>query len=186
MTYPYNLIRDSSSGTLYIADTLNHRVVRYTTGTTSGTVVASGNGIGTGTTQLNYAVGLYLDSSSSSLIIANAAANNIVRWSIGASSWTIVPGSSSGTTGSSSTMLYYPVGVTFDRLGNMYVAATYNHRIQLFSNGGQSVTTIAGSLGLRGSNSSLLNYPYSVTLDDNLNLYVVDGGNHRIEKILRY
>lgn len=186
MNYPYNLIRDSSSGTLYIADTVNHRVVRYLAGATSGTVVAGGNGAGMGTTQLNYPIGLYLDSSTNSLIIANAAANNIVRWTIGASGWTIIAGSSIGTIGTSSATFYYPVGLTFDQWGNLYVADCYNHRIQFFANGGQTGTTIVGLVGQQGSSSSLLNYPYFVYLDGNLNLYVADGGNHRIQKFLRY
>jgi sugar lactone lactonase YvrE len=183
---PYSMIRDSSSGTLYIADTVNHRVVRYLSGASSGTVVAGGNGPGVANTQLNYPIGLYLDSSSNSLVIANAAANNIVRWVLGATSWTLVLGDPNGVIGSTSTMFHYPVGVTLDQWGNIYVADTYNHRIQFFLAGTQSGTTIAGVGGIPGSNATLLNNPNTVILDDNLNLYVADGNNHRVQKFLRY
>jgi sugar lactone lactonase YvrE len=186
LNYPYGMTRDSSSGTLYIADTNNNRVMRYLTGASSGTVVAGGNGPGTGNTQLNFPIALYIDSSSNSLLIANTGANNIVRWTFGATSWTLVVGDLNGAIGSTSTMLHYPVGVTSDKWGNIYVADTYNHRIQFFSAGGQSGTTIAGIGGIAGSNASLLNNPYTVLLDDNYNLYVSDGVNHRIQKFLYY
>jgi hypothetical protein len=186
LSYPYSMIRDSSSGTLYIADTNNHRVVRYLSGASSGTVVAGNNGPGVTNIQLFFPIGLYLDSSSNSLVIANAGANNIVRWVLGATSWTLVLGDLNGVPGPTSTMLQHPVGVTLDQWGNIYVADTYNNRIQFFLAGTQSGTTIAGVGGIAGGNATLLNNPYTVVLDDNLNLYVADGNNHRVQKFLRY
>jgi hypothetical protein len=154
-------------------------------GASSGTVVAGGNGQGFNNMQLNYPIGLYLDSSSNSLVIANAGANNIVRWVLGASSWTLIAGDPSGTVGATSTMFYHPAGVTFDSWGNMYVADTYNHRIQFFLAGQSSGTTIAGVATTRGNSSTLLNFPYNLILDANLNLYVADSMNHRVQKFLR-
>ena len=98
------------SGTLYIVDQSNHRVMSYLSGASSGTVVAGGNGQGTSNTQLYLPVGLYFDSSSNSLYIANAGANNIVRWVLGATNWILVAGSISGLNGNSSSLLEYPVG----------------------------------------------------------------------------
>ncbi|CAF4357657.1 unnamed protein product, partial [Rotaria magnacalcarata] len=186
LCYPYNVIRDSSTGNIYVADTVNQRVVRYLPGASSGTVVAGGNGQGFNNYQLNYPIGLYYDSSTNSLVIANAGANNIVRWVIGASNWTLLAGSQNGTIGATSTLLYYPVCATFDLYGNMYVADTYNHRIQFFASGSQTGTTIAGVAGTQGSNSTLLKFPYTLILDSNLNMYVADSANQRIQKFLRY
>lgn len=120
------------------------------------------------------------------MVIANAGANNIVRWTIGASNWTLVAGNLNGTIGTTSTTLYYPVSVTFDQYGNMYVADTYNHRIQFFASGSQVGVTIAGVGGTFGSNSTLLKFPYFVMLDSSLNLYVSDSANQRIQKFSRY
>ncbi|CAF3912856.1 unnamed protein product [Rotaria magnacalcarata] len=186
LCYPYNVIRDSSTGNIYVADTVNQRVVRYLPGASSGTVVAGGNGQGFNNYQLNYPIGLYYDSSTNSLVIANAGANNIVRWVIGASNWTLLAGSQNGTIGATSTLLYYPVCATFDLYGNMYVADTYNHRIQFFASGSQTGTTIAGVAGTQGSNSTLLKFPYTLILDNNLNMYVADSANQRIQNFLRY
>lgn len=73
-----------------------------------------------------------------------------------------------------------------DPMDNMYVLDRYNYRVQLFLIGQSNGTTIAGATGRVGSNSTLLNIPTSFTLDNQLNLYVVDRNNYRIHKFLRY
>ncbi|CAF1165353.1 unnamed protein product [Adineta steineri] len=145
---PIMIDRDPSTGTLYISDGKNHRIMRYLSNATSGTVVAGNNGAGTGSTQLNYPYGFIFDSSTNSLLIANLHNNNVVRWVIGASNWTILAGSIVGTGGSTSILLNQPVGITLDYYGNMYVADSGNHRIQFFLAGQSSATTIAGSTGV--------------------------------------
>ncbi|CAF1579769.1 unnamed protein product [Rotaria sp. Silwood1] len=182
---PYGIVRDSSSGTLYIADQSNHRVMSYLSGASSGTVAAGGNGRGTSNTQLNYPVGIYFDASSNSLIIANTGANNIVRWVLGASSWTLIAGSISGASGTTATLLNYPVGVTLDSMGNIYVADRNNHRIQFFLAGQSTGRTIAGVTNTSGNSATLLYNPYSIGLDAQLNLYVADTYNHRIQTFKR-
>jgi sugar lactone lactonase YvrE len=160
-------------------------VMSYLVGASLGTVVAGGNGRGTSSTQLNYPVGIYFESSSNSLIIANAGANNIVRWTLGAANWILVAGSASGSSGSTSTLLNYPVGVISDSTGNVYVADRNNHRIQFFLSGQSTGRTIAGVTNTQGNSSTLLNNPYSMLPDAQLNLYVADTYNHRIQRFLR-
>ncbi|CAF1054949.1 unnamed protein product [Rotaria sordida] len=183
---PYGIARDPKSGTIYIADYGNHRVVSYVSGASSGTVVAGGNGPGTNNTQLRNPAGLYFDSSTNSLVIANYGAHNIVRWVLGANSWTLIVGSINGSAGSTSTLLNYPTDVTFDFMDNMYVVDMFNHRVQVFFSGQTNGTTIAGVTGEIGSNSTLLNFPVSIVLDTQLNLYVADMNNHRLQKFTSY
>jgi hypothetical protein len=71
-------------------------------------------------------------------------------------------------------------------MGNVYVADRGNHRIQLFLTDQLVGTTIAGITGLHGPNSTMLDTPFSVALDSQLNLYVADTNNQRIQKFLRY
>ena len=183
---PYGIALNENSRTIYISEWAGHRIVQYLWGASSGTVVAGGNGAGTGSTQLNGPFGIYLDLTSNSLIIANREANNIVKWVLGDSTWTLLVGDSSGSSGSSSALLNGPNGVTLDPLGNIYVADTSNHRIQFFRKGQTNGTTVAGVTGVSGSTDLLLSGPYAVRLDSDNNLYVADTFNHRIQKFTSY
>jgi sugar lactone lactonase YvrE len=121
-----------------------------------------------------------------SLFIANFRANNIVQWVLGADSWILIAGDINGTAGNSSIMLDRCNGVTLDPMGNVYVADSRNHRIQFFIAGQTEGTTIAEILSVNGSSPTELNTPYTVRLDSQLNLYIVDTGNHRIQRFQRY
>ncbi|CAF1394786.1 unnamed protein product [Rotaria magnacalcarata] len=182
---PRGLALDSNTNKLYIADTNNHRIMCYVVGVSSGTVVAGGNGQGTLNNQLNTPIGLYLDVSSNSLFIANCYSHNIIRWVVNASTWTLIAGAPNGQSGSTSTFLNFPFNFIFDSSGNLYVADTNNHRIQLFLSGQFNGTTIAGVTAVSGSDANKLNSPRSLVLDSNLNLYVADTWNNRIQYFQR-
>lgn len=84
----------------------------------------------------------------------------------------------------------YPVGLSLDADGTIYVADAGNHRIrkvtpQQLSNG-WIVSTLAGSLrGSRDGAGALaeFNDPRDVAVDSEGNVYVADTGNHLIRKI---
>jgi hypothetical protein len=57
----------------------------YPSDVTNGTLVLGGQGEGANNTELSTPVGLYFDSFSNSLIIANFGAHNVVRYVLGAS-----------------------------------------------------------------------------------------------------
>jgi len=183
---PYGLHGDSNTGMLYIADHTNDRITSYQFTTGSSSIVAGGNGPGLTTTQLWYPHAIFFDAISNSLLIANANGNNIVRWTLSANEWTLVVGHMDGSSGNTSTTLNYPSDVMLDPMGNIYVSDRYSHRIQWFMNGESNGRTIAGVVENKGNNSTLLNGPSSIALDGQLNLYVVDLNNHRIQKFLRY
>jgi sugar lactone lactonase YvrE len=186
LSNPYGIWRDVSSDILYIADSYNHRIMRYQNNAPSGDIAAGGNGPGTNSSQLSYPYAFYFDSLSNSLLIANAGANNIVRWVLGASNWVIVAGNSGGSSGNTATFLTSPTDVALDPMGNVYVVDMWNQRIQFFPSGQLNGITIAGVTGVIGNNTTLLNYPSSLALDGQLNLYVVDESNNRIQKFIRY
>ncbi|CAF4298141.1 unnamed protein product [Rotaria magnacalcarata] len=182
---PTGVAYDSNFNTLYIADYNNDRVMRYLSGASNGTIAAGGNGFGITNIQLWKPAGLYFDSFSNSLLIVSSNAQTIVQWPLNASNWTLVAGCA-GTSGNNATLLNYPMDVALDPMGNIYVADRNNHRIQLFMNGQTQGITIAGVTSMFGTNDTLLNLPFGVTLDNQLNLYVADTGNHRIQQFLRY
>lgn len=182
LTFPQRIAFDPTSSTLYVADTDGHRILRYVSSNATGSIVAGGNGLGTNRNQLSFPTGLYFESSSNSLVIANSFSHTIVRWVLGASNWTLIAGNPAGSAGSSSTSLNIPSGLTLDPMGNIYVADAGNHRIQFFYAGQPNGTTVAGVTGLTGVSVSLLAGPQAVILDAQLNMYVADRGNNRVLK----
>ena len=78
-------------------------------------------------------------------------------------------------------------GIAIDRLGNLYLSDTDNHRVRKVSGG--AVTTIAGTgvAGFSGDGKSALNaqlnFPYGLAVDSAGNVYVADLGNQRVRRI---
>ena len=66
------------------------------------------------------------------------------------------------------------------------MADTGNNRIQFFQSGQTVGRTIAGITGVNGTNMSLLNQPFWAALDKQLNLYISDSFNHRVQMFRRY
>ena len=81
--------------------------------------------------------------------------------------------------------LNYPAGVALDKVGNLYIADTGNHRIRRVDTAG-IITTIAGTgePGYGGDGGmaveAQLASPFALTVDSSGNLYFVDLGNYRI------
>ena len=186
LNWPYGIALHPTSNTLYIADNSNHRIMSYILGNNSGTLVFGFNGAGQSNTQLYWPVGLHFDILTNSLVIANVGANKIVRYMLGSSFWTLIAGDISGVAGTAPTQLRNPNDATLDPMGNLYVADRGNNRIQFFYAEQLNATTIARITGVNGTNATTLAAPYSLKLDSQLNLYVADTYNHRIQKFLRY
>lgn len=156
--------------------------MRFTIGSLVGTLVIGGNGKGLNNTQLSYPRGLHFDSSTKSLLIVNNGANNVVRWTLNSSFWTLFTGRSDGQCGTWVNELCYPTSVTMDLLGNVYIADEGNQRIQFFMVGQSAGTTIAGTVNSFGSTSNLLHIPTGIVVDEQFNLYVADRNNSRVQK----
>lgn len=182
---PHDIQRDSSTGILYVADSGNHRIMRFLPNNTHGTQVVGGDMGGNNYTLINFAWGFERDLLTDSFIIANANGANVVRWRSGDSNWTQLAGIL-GEKNMTSTTLKQPADVTVDPMGNLYVVDLPNHRVQFFPAGEFTGTTIAGVTNQSGNNASLFNQPCSIILDNQLNLYVADFSNNRIQKFLRY
>lgn len=182
----YGLDYDPITEDIYVADRHAHQILRFQYNSSKGEIVAGGNGKGFKRNQLHNPYAVIFDRQTNSLLIANAGANNVVRWVVGAQEWHLVVGSRSGLTGKSSRLLQWPADIKVDSIGNLYVADRFNHRIQMFLVGQSQGITIAGITGESGSDSQHLNNPLSLAFDDQLNLYVADHENHRVQKFIRY
>ncbi|CAF1073241.1 unnamed protein product [Adineta steineri] len=118
---------------LYVADSNNHRVMKFPSGSTSvtfGTVVAGGHGAGSGANQFNSPRSILVDSSGT-LYIADGNNHRVQRWPLNAISGTTIVGT--GTSGTAANQLNVPEQILFDKYNNLLVADRYNNRIQLFN-----------------------------------------------------
>ncbi|CAF4050946.1 unnamed protein product [Adineta steineri] len=120
------------TNSLYISDNGNYRVMKYPSGstnTTYGTVIAGGNGAGSGANQLNNPRNIVVDSSGT-LYIGDAGNNRIQRWLQNATSGTTIVG---GTLGAAPNQLSFPDTAIFDKYNNLLVSDRNNNRIQMFN-----------------------------------------------------
>lgn len=87
----------------------------------------------------------------------------------------------------SNARLMNPTGVAVDSAGNIYIADGGDHTVRKVTPDG-SVSTLAGSSGLAGSNDGAASdarflYPAAIAVDAAGNVYVTDSGSHTVRKI---
>jgi uncharacterized repeat protein (TIGR02543 family) len=181
-----------SAGNVYVADTLNHLIRKITPGgevtTLAGTSGEAGSADGTGTdASFDFPIGVTVDSVGN-VYVADTFNHLIRRITPGGEVTTLAGSGDEGSADGTGTdaSFDFPIGVTVDSAGNVYVADTFNHLIRRITPGGE-VTTLAGS-GEAGSadgtgTDASFNGPYGVTVDSAGNVYVADYNNHLIRKI---
>ena len=124
----------------------------------------------------SYCRGLFVDGNNT-LYCSLSAISQIVSKSLFDSTNTLRVVAGTGCYGSSSDMLFSPQGIFVDLNFSLYVADSENHRIQRFTAGQMTATTVAGK---GASGSIFLSSPTDVTLDGAGYLYIVDTYHHRI------
>ena len=86
-----------------------------------------------------------------------------------------------GSYGSGSDQFDGPRGVAVDGSGNIYVADSGNHRVQVYNSSRVHQATL-GVTGVSGSDNAHFDYPYGVAIDSSGNVYVANGENNRVQK----
>jgi len=105
--------------------------------------------VSTGVTILNsttFPYGIAFDSLGA-LYIADYSGNRIQKLAKGASTSVVVAGNANKIRGGDSYHLNYSVHMTFDENDNMYVSDRGNSRVQYFTKGNLSGTTVVGITG---------------------------------------
>ncbi|CAF1402946.1 unnamed protein product [Rotaria sordida] len=129
---PEAIYIDQTSGTLYVADSRNNRVQKWTKDSREGVTVAGSktDSPGTDDGSLDDPGGVWVDEETNIVYVADTLNNRVVRW---------LPDSSKGDTiaggfGSGNAMNQFntPNDLTFDSEGNLYVCDNWNHRVQMF------------------------------------------------------
>lgn len=153
---PISIYIDSSDA-LYVGDSSNRRIMKYTVGATSGVLVA-GTGAGgfalnqLSSTAIRY---IYVDSSQN-IYISDYGNNRVVRWASGASSGVIVAGN--GSVGTALEQTNGPCGVWVDSNSNVYVAESTNNRVTKWPLGATTGILVAGNSSQTGKLESIVFY----------------------------
>ncbi len=193
LNYPIG-IAVATDGTIYIADTKNHRIRRVdsskhiTTIAGTGTAGWSGDGGKATAAKLNFPMGLALDAAGN-LYIADAFNHRIRRVATDGTIFTVAgrgPAGFSGDNGQAiNARLFYPKSVNIGPDGKLYIADTFNSRIRVVAADG-TISTIAGN-GRYGGNgdggdsrSAELRFPNAVAVAADGKVYISDTQNNKI------
>lgn len=179
------------SGNVFVSDQQNHRIRRISPSGVVTTFAGSGSigsSDGTGTSaSFQYPMGLAFDASGN-LYVADGYNHKIRKIS---PSGVVTTFAGTGSIGSAngaalSSTFNYPMSVTVDASGNVYVGDRINHMVRKITPGG-TVSTFSGNgfAGFNNSSSSFssFNQPNGVTVDASGNVYVADQLNNMIRKI---
>ncbi|MDD2699058.1 MAG: BspA family leucine-rich repeat surface protein, partial [Arcobacteraceae bacterium] len=179
-----------SSGNVFVADYINHKIRKITPDGNVSTFAGSGTdgfADGTGTAaQFNYPYGVAVDSNGN-VYVADVYNNKIRKITPDGNVSTFAGSGTDGFADGSSTTAQFnhPRGVAVDSNGNVYVADVYNNKIRKITPDG-NVSTLAGSTSgfADGTGTAAkFNFPSGVAVDSNGNVYVADVDNNKIRKI---
>ncbi len=189
-----------SAGNIYIADSGNNRI-RKVNVSVGMIVTMAGNGIygfsgdnGPATSaslsnphgvSVDSAGNIYIADSENQCIRMVNSLNGIITTAAGNGSAAF-----SGDNGlATSASFNYPIGVSVDTAGNIYIADEDNNRIRKVSTATGMITTVAGNriYGFGGDSgpatSASIYNPSGVAVDSAGNIYIADEGNNRIRKV---
>jgi hypothetical protein len=197
LSYPTRVSIDIS-GNIYIADYANNRIRKVdhnsgiiTTVAGNGTAGYSGDNGPATSASLRSPLGVSVDASGN-IYIADTDNNRIRKVDISGTISTLAGNGTptfAGDNGpATSASLNFPVGVSVDTSGNIYIADTDNHRIRKVDISG-TISTLAGNgtptFAGDGGDATLasLNLPTSVSVNDSGNIYIADFANNRIREV---
>jgi hypothetical protein len=177
------------SGDVYVADRNNHRIQKFDN---SGVYLTQWGANGSGDGQFISPQGIDVDVSGN-VYIADSGNHRVQKfdstgtllkmWGWGvdngtAEFQTCTADCEAGISGSGDGQFNFLWDLTVDVDGNVYVADSFNHRIQKFDSEGNYLT----QWGSNGTGPSQFDSPYGVSVDISGNVYVADSLNYRIKK----
>ena len=165
---PPGVATDSSSN-VYVADTNNNRIQKFSS---SGGFLTKWGSVGTGNGQFSLPSGIATDSSDN-VYVADTGNNRIQKFSSSGSFITAW-----GSVGTGDGQFSLPSGVATDSSGNVYVADAGNSRIQKFDSSGTFIT----KWGSAGAGNGQFGTTLDVATGSHGNVIVADGTNNRIQK----
>jgi DNA-binding beta-propeller fold protein YncE len=167
--YPTGVATDAA-GNVYVTDSNNHRVQKFTG---AGTYLTQWGSFGNGDAQFIGPSGVATDAAGNVYVVDqnNHRVQKFTSTGVYLTQW-----GSFGSGGNG--RFYYPQGVATDAAGNVYVTDQACGRVQKFTNTGTYITQWGGC----GSSPGQFNGSAGVATDAAGDIYVADQYNHRIQE----
>jgi DNA-binding beta-propeller fold protein YncE len=169
LNFPYGVAVDPA-GRLFVADNLNHRIVRYSTASTGYAYKARWGSYGRGPGQLAFVRGIATDRSGN-VYVANTGNDRIDVFDLNGRLLR-----SFGTSGRAEGQFNTPTGVAADSNGIRAVTDAVNGRVEFLGPDG----TIISSMGSPNPGPTILPRPVAVAFDVPGDIYVLDQRRARI------
>ena len=166
---------------LYVADTLNHRIQKYTAATGQWSSWGKpGGGEGSQLGEFYGPDGVAIDSYGN-LYVADTLNHRIQKLDVASNVWTQW-GRDDHLSGTELGEFNGPIRVDVDGEGNMYVADLSNHRIQIWRAATEQWEQWGAGGSVSGTGLGEFSAPYGISVDYDGTVYVSEAGNHRIQR----
>jgi sugar lactone lactonase YvrE len=205
VNYPEFLFVDNSKNQIWLADEYNNRILRFdiapllAVGVLGQTDLVS-NALGLSTTKVDMPKGIAIDPTTGKLFVADYNNRRVLRWSSvdkmtnGAAAEAVLgqPDFITNSTGTSSTKMARPYGITVDASGRLWVADLSNNRVLRFDNAstiasGAAANRVLGQADFAtatantgGISASTMSAPIGVFVDKAGRLWVGERDNKRV------
>ena len=177
-----------SSGDVWVADEGNYRAQKFSS---SGSVLGAYGSKGSGADQFGEAWGIAVNQTTGNVYVSDSSNNRIVELNssgafVEAIGWGVsdgkgepevcTSGCKAGIAGSGEGQFNFPIGVTVDSHGNLWIADDGNNRVDELSEAGAFIT----QFGKYGTGNGQFNELRGIAISEG-EIYVVDHGNARVE-----
>jgi sugar lactone lactonase YvrE len=176
-TAPYKIYIDDENGpTIYVSLRDSNRTEKWINGALLGIQV---------THECYGCDGIAVDKEKN-VYMVEGYKNRVLKWSSETNTTTVVAGRTDSNSSVDGSFLF-PQGIYIDKNDySLYVADCMHDRIQRWPKDAKEGITVAGEFPYKpGSDTGLLRCPNAVLVDEEIDMiYIVDSGNHRIQRWL--
>ncbi|CAF1114226.1 unnamed protein product [Adineta steineri] len=164
-TYPYGVFVDNNN-TVYVCEYSLNRVQAWSEGSSKPTRNISGN--------LNSPYTVFVTSNGDVYVDNGYANSRVDKWAFNTTNSTVAMN-----------VKNFCCGLFVDINNNLYCTMYGYHQVNIKSlNSNSNMWTVAAGTGCAGSTSNMLYNPRGIFVDTDLNLYVADFTNNRVQKFL--
>ncbi|CAF4217750.1 unnamed protein product [Adineta steineri] len=165
LSQPRGIFIDTDKS-VYIADFLNDRIVKWKFNSYNGQIIVGGNQYN----QLNHPTDIIFDNKNNSFIISDNTNKRVIRYF--------------DKNQTNQQILVSNIncsGLTIDKNGSVYVSDCENNEVRRWKQGDKKGELIAGGNG-KGNHLNQLSFPTNIFIDEDYSLYISDSSNHRVMK----